>query len=111
MDFLTEIRAKYKQASSIKDLKFGDWIVLWSRSDETWKNRKISVDDLDPEIPGFPFGVVFDHVMVYLDEQLIFHKPDPRLESYYQINKLEEVLLFNKLIDGFEMTFHKRILK
>ncbi len=109
MQFLNRVRSGFVQLDTKENLKTGDLVVLWSRNGDQWRDRKILVKDLCPEAPGFPFGLVFDHVAVFVGENKLYHKPDPALTSRYQINDWDEVVRFNELLDGFEVTFHRKI--
>lgn len=109
MDFLSEIRSSFSQIQNQDELIAGDLIVFWSRAGNRWGDRKILVEKIDPEDPEFPFGLVFDHVAVYLGEKQLFHKPDPTPESPYQINLWEDVVAFNEMLPGFELTFHRKL--
>jgi hypothetical protein len=110
MDFLKTTQKDFFQIGSKEDLVFGDLLVLWSRNGDEWKDKKIVLKDLDPESPEFPFGLVFDHVAVFLGDDKLFHKPDPTLSSRYQINSWEDVTMFNESLRGFEMTYHRKIV-
>ena len=106
MDFLKIIRTDFIQLQS--EPQFGDLVVFWSRVNDMWKDRRISIDELLPDHPDFPFGLVFDHIAVYVGAHCLYHKPDPRLESRYQINHWDDVVGFSELVDGFELTFHRK---
>ena len=108
MDFLEVIRSDFLQFQSRDELRSGDLVVFWSRFSDDWKDRAILVTDLIKEDPGFPFGLVFDHVAVYVGEDCLYHKPDPNLESRYQINHWDDVVGFSEVVNGFELTFHRR---
>jgi hypothetical protein len=108
MDFLKTIRTDFKQLNFIDELQFGDLVVFWSRTGDEWKDKKISVEALNPISPGFPFGLVFDHVAVFIGSNCLFHKPDPTLDSQYQINHWDDVIGFSEVVDGFELTFHRK---
>lgn len=110
MEFLTSIRSDFQQFGSSDDLEFGDLVVFWSRVSDEWKNKNILVSALDPAAPGFPFGIVFDHVAVFVGAECLFHKPDPSMDSRYQVNHWADVVEFSRVVDGFEMTFHRKIL-
>lgn len=106
MDFLNIIKSEFQQIEHAEQP--GDLVVFWSRMDSTWEDRKIVIEDLDPTHPQFPFGLVFDHVAVYLGQNCLYHKPDPTLESRYQINHWDDVVGFSEVVNGFELTFHRR---
>ncbi len=109
MDFLEAIRSQYWQLESKNQLLVGDLVVFWSRVSDDWADRNILVKDLSPNSPGFPFGIVFDHVAVFVGQNNLYHKPDPTRESRFQINTWDDVVEFNQFIDGFELTFHRKI--
>lgn len=71
-------------------------------------NRRIDVRRMNKEEADFPYGLVFDHIVVRLSDDLVFHKPDPTLESRYQIDLLGSVLMPNEGRTGFETTSHRR---
>lgn len=108
MDLLNRLQNEFMQIESRSQLQFGDLIVLWSRISDDWKDRKILIKDLNPAASGFPFGVVFDHVAVYIEQNQLFHKPDPTSSSRYQINHWHDVIPFNEVLPGFELTFHRK---
>lgn len=108
MDFLKVIRSDFEQLHSRDELQFGDLVVFWSRMNDEWKNRKILVSDLVTDDPKFPFGLVFDHVAVYVEQNCLYHKPDPTLQSRYQINHWDDVVGFSEAVSGFELTFHRK---
>lgn len=108
MDLLKRLLLEFTQVNSKQDLQFGDLVVLWSRLANSTINSPIQVVDLQPEAPGFPFGLVFDHVAVYLGDNQLFHKPDPTPSSRYQINDWDGVILLNEALPGFELTFHRK---
>ncbi len=107
MEFLAVAQNQYRQLDDRHSLRSGDLVAMWSRTSNEWANRKIQLNELMPSAPGFPFGLVFDHVAVFLEDDLLFHKPDPTLESRYQINRWGDVISFNEVIPGFELTFHR----
>ncbi len=107
-EFLDRIQNEYFQISPEEDAKRGDLIALWSRTGGSWDHRKIDVHEMDRSAPDFPYGLVFDHVAVRLDENLVFHKPDPTLESRYQIELLEAIKVVTAQQPGFEVTLHRK---
>ncbi|MGE0762992.1 MAG: hypothetical protein AB7N80_06920 [Bdellovibrionales bacterium] len=110
MEFLDRIQAEFRQIQSDAMFQFGDLVVIWSRVGGAWDDKTIDVHQINKNDPDFPYGLVFDHVMVRLTEDLVFHKPDPVLESRYQIDFLNSVVILNVGNRGFELTFHRRSL-
>lgn len=108
MDFLNVIQTNFRQLESKCELDFGDLVVCWSRSSDDWEKKGILIEALDPSSPGFPFGLVFDHVAVFVGENCLFHKPDPTFNSCYQINHWDDIVGFSEVVDGFELTFHRK---
>lgn len=109
MDFLTAIRTQYTQLGTKGELAFGDVVVFWSRTNDDWKGRAIQVQDIIPEDPRFPFGLVFDHIAIYVGTESLYHKPDPAMSSCYQINHWDDVVGFSEVVSGFELTYHRKL--
>lgn len=107
MDFLSRIQTDFFQVEPSVEANWGDLVVLWSRTAGSWDNHAIDVHKMNSADPDFPYGLVFDHVAVRLNESLVFHKPDPTLESRYQIDFLESVVGATAANPGFELTFHR----
>lgn len=108
MEFLNQIRTDFYQLKSRDQLRTGDLVVFWSKTNDHWNKGPLKVEDLDPQAVGFPFGFVFDHVAVYLGQDCVFHKPDPTPTSRYQINHWDDVVGFSEVVNGFEMTYHSK---
>lgn len=106
MEFLNKIQKEFQQKPNDSQFRFGDLVVIWSRTIGTWDHRSIDVHMINKADADFPYGLVFDHVVVRLSEELVFHKPDPTLESRYQIDFLDSVVRPNIPNRGFELTFH-----
>lgn len=106
-DFLNRIQTGFQQLESLNQVNWGDLVVFWSRTGGSWDNRTIDVHKINDADPDFPYGLVFDHVAVRLTDTLVFHKPDPTLESRYQIDFLSSAAGATISNQGFEMTFHR----
>ena len=106
LEFLERLKQEFSQ-TDFNQLRQGDLIVAWSRNGGSWDNRAIQVHEMGTADKDFPYGLIFDHVMIYLGDGLVFHKPDPSLESQYQIDFLDSVLVTTKENRGFELTFHR----
>ena len=109
MEFLDRIQSDFVQIAETEPVQCGDLIVLWSRTGGTWDNRKIEVHQIEKSDSDFPYGLVFDHIVVQLTDDLVFHKPDPTLESRYQIEYLSSVVTPTIASRGFEITRHRRV--
>lgn len=108
MEFLERVRCDFIQIDSRDQLLPGDLIGFWSRNGDEWIDRKIKMAEFSPKDPRFPFGIVFDHVAVFIGNNRLFHKPDPHKESRYQVNDWDDVVGFAQLVPGFELTFHRQ---
>lgn len=102
------LQAYYFQIHTPQSLKFGDLIVAWSRDSKQARLPQILLSDLRKTDPAFPHGLIFDHVMVYLTKDIVFHKPDPTNVSRYQLDLLEAALLPTQSLFGFELTYHRK---
>lgn len=107
MEFLDRIRSEFRQVGS--EYQFGDLVVAWSRTGGSWDSRSIDVHQINESDADFPYGLVFDHIMVRVSEDLVFHKANPTLESRYHIDFLASVVMPNTALLGFELTHHRRI--
>ena len=108
VDFLKFLQTYFFQFPETEELHYGDMLVIWSRTEGADLDKKIQVADLDPEDTGFPHGLVFEHVAVYLEDGHFFHKPDPSPESRYQIGFWKDIIRPMKDISGFEITLHRK---
>jgi hypothetical protein len=109
-EFLERTQSGFVQAGG-ETPAFGDLIVMWSRTPGgSWEDRKIDVHAMNGADPDFPYGLVFDHVVVFLTGDLVFHKPDPTPSSAYQIDFLNAVAAPLGLNFGFEITCHRKSL-
>lgn len=109
MEFLLRIKNEFRQLIEGRDYKFGDLVVMWSRRGGSWDGLRVNVHEMNPTDPDFPYGLVFDHVAVRVREDLVFHKPDPRPESRFQIDYLESAMSTTASLTGFELTFHRHV--
>lgn len=64
--------------------------------------------DLLLKHPGYPFGLIIEHAFVELDEERVFHKPDPKPSSRYEVIQRGEALLPYLKSVGYELTRHRR---
>lgn len=108
MEFLERAQKEFHQMPSNSEFRFGDLVVIWSRIGGSWDSKAIDLHKMNPSDTDFPYGLVFDHVMVRISGDLVFHKPDPTLESRYQIDYFDSVVMPNMENRGFELTFHRR---
>ncbi len=107
IDFLVRIQNDFVQLSNSEPFQFGDLAVMWSRTGGSWDGQTIDVHQINREDSEFPYGLVFDHIVVRLTDDLVFHKPDPTHESRYQIDYLTSVIALTVANRGFEVSFHR----
>lgn len=105
-DALTYLKNEFTQFE--QPPQFSDVVVFWSRSGGSWAQRKIRVSEMNPGDSDFPYGLVFEHMAVFIDEEIIFHKPSPAIEVPYKIDYFQASMTALKYSSGFEMTFHRR---
>jgi hypothetical protein len=105
---LTYLKNEFAQVELAPLQQFGDVVVFWSRSNGTWDHRKIRVAEMNPTDSDFPYGLVFEHMAVHVDDEVIFHKPSPALEIPYKFDFLQAAITALKHSHGFEMTIHRR---
>ncbi len=86
--------------------KLGTIVAFWSRTIGAWDNKKISVRNIIPSDSTFPYGLVFEHIAVFLDPEIVFHKPSPALEVSYKLDFFESAIGTLKYANGFETTWH-----
>jgi hypothetical protein len=112
MEFLDILQKSYRQLDEKDEFQFGDLIAAWSRFEMgVWQDRKITVGEMNQKDPQFPFGLIFDHVVVRLTPEIVFHKPDPTPQSLYQMDFLSAAIAATKQRHGFELTYHRKIQK
>ena len=110
MEFLETLQNNYQQLEDAETFQFGDLVVAWSRFEAgAWQDRKIKVEDMRAQDPQFPYGLIFDHVVVRLTDEIVFHKPDPTQQSLYQLDFLSAAIAATKQRHGFELTYHRKI--
>ena len=108
IDFVKLIQGHYLQLPHGDNLTYGDLIVMWSRTSGSWDDRKIMTSEINESDPDFPYGLVFDHVVVFLEDNLVFHKPNPKMESKYCIETLTTAMSVTIDKMGFELTYHRK---
>lgn len=71
------------------------------------QKRPAGQTDVAPAMNGWI--EVFDHVAVFVGKECLFHKPDPTLSNRYQINHWDKVVGISEAVDGFELTFQRKL--
>jgi tetratricopeptide (TPR) repeat protein len=106
-DFLRILIQKTLQIFDFNDFQFGDFVVWWNRSGGSWDERLIRIEEMDLESPGFPYGLIFDHVAIRVRQQIVFNKPNPSPDSEYRFDFLDSAAYPSRLGRGHEMTVHR----
>jgi hypothetical protein len=106
-EFLTRLQTDFVQLQNSLHCAFGDLVVMWSRTSGTWDNTIIDVHKMNHSDADYPYGLIFDHVAVRVNADLVFHKPDRTYESCYQVEALNSVIAGSMANSGFELTFHR----
>ena len=84
----------------------GNIVVFWSRSGGVWDNIKIKVKNMEATDANFPYGLVFEHIAVFVDSEIVFHKPSPAIEVPYKLDFVKAAIGALKWAKGFETTWH-----
>jgi hypothetical protein len=108
-EFVEYVSRNFQQIDLGEPLLRGDVSVVWSRSDFRLPLGKIELEALASKREGYPFGLIIEHSVVHLDEDRIFHKPDPQSSSAYQVTTLTQSLSPYSMLKGFELTRHRRL--
>jgi phosphoglycolate phosphatase len=111
MDLLNLLMQRCIQLQPDNTFQFGDIVVWWNRTGGSWDQRKILVSEINLKDADFPYGLVFDHVAVMVDKNIVFHKPNPSPASTYGFDYLANASYPAKLGKGFEITRHRLIGK
>ena len=80
--------------------------VFWSRSGGSWDHQKIVIQKMNSSDIDFPYGLVFEHIAVFVDSEIVFHKPSPAKEVPNKLDYIESVVGGFKHAKGFEITWH-----
>lgn len=109
MEFLKVLQENFQQLPSGQDYRFGDLAVAWSRAENgAWDQTQIQVARMKPQDPLFPYGLIFDHVMVRVSDDIVFHKPDPTPQSFYLLDFVSAAIASTNWRKGFELTYHRK---
>lgn len=109
MDLLNLLMHKCVQLHSDSSHQFGEIIVWWNRTSGSWDHRKILISEINLKDADFPYGLVFDHVAVMVEKDIVFHKPNPSPTSTYGFDYLSTASYPAKLGKGYEITRHRLI--
>ena len=108
-EFVEYIATNFQQISLDDSLYRGDVCIVWSRSDFQLPIGQINLNALANKNEGYPFGLLIEHSFVYIEENQVFHKPDPKSSSLYQMASFVEVVNSYQMVKGFELTRHRRL--
>lgn len=107
IEFLKFLKDRTIQILDKEDFCFGDFMVWWNRSGGSWDTRKIVIADIYFDDPDFPYGLIFDHVGVRVEKQIVFNKPNPSPLSEYRFDFVEAAAYPSCLGRGNEVTIHR----
>ncbi|MBX2989180.1 MAG: hypothetical protein KF802_14925 [Bdellovibrionaceae bacterium] len=107
-EFVAYLQKEFTQLQARDQVLADDVMVIWSRGLMELPLGEIRIDRLRPEVPGYPFGLVIEHALVWLEDGWVFQKRNPSAQGPYEIVNIAEALAPYRERYGFEVTVHRR---
>ena len=84
-DFVAHLNRHFEQIAQSDERVSGDVWTVWSRTSDDLPVGTIRLDQLVKKEPGYPFGLVVEHALVVLDDEIAFQKRDPSKNGPYEL--------------------------
>jgi len=108
-EFVTYMQLNFYQLDSADVEKPEDVLIVWSRTSDFLPIGSINLKDLKKDQDHYPFGLVIEHAFILMDSNMVFQKPNPSIESDYEIISKQSAVSPYLSRFGFEITRHRRL--